>query len=247
MKKCDTLIELSPASILWSVLHTVCAIARTLQDFHHPSGPTAPMDLRVRSIRPIAALSVSCRVFRIHESLCFLPMVSRALSVPSLGRASLKSRADEHDYHPNSNGILASLIIPVVAGGGLLQGLRCSLSRTQDGVQSAFHGHGFVLAAPLHDPPGSSAHAGEGVPTRSPRGIPPGCGCILHISKIPPPVRAIATPHAGVPIDGLEKFWYLFCVNIVFNRDHDWAVVRRRVPLQYGGHPPMSPGCQISG
>jgi hypothetical protein len=67
-----------------------------------------------------------------------------------------------------------------------------------------------------------------------------------YLENSPTGTRAIATPHAGVPIDGLEKFWYLFCVNIVFNRDHDWAVVRRRVPLQYGGHPPMSPGCQIS-
>jgi hypothetical protein len=70
--------------------------------------------------------------------------------------------------------------------------------------------------------------------------------CILHISKNPPPVRAVATPHAGVPIDGFDKFWYLLWVYFVLNRHHDWAVVRRRgVPLQYGGHPPMNPGCQI--
>src|ERR1022692_407283 len=66
-EKVRTLIELSPSSIHCSVLHTVFAIARTLQDVHHPSVPTAPMVRRMSSIRPIAPFSVSCQVFRIHE------------------------------------------------------------------------------------------------------------------------------------------------------------------------------------
>ena len=52
--------------------------------------------------------------------------------------------------------------------------------------------------------------------------------CILHISKNPPPVSAVATPHAGVPMDGLDKFWNLLSFYFVLNRHHDWAGVRRR-------------------